>query len=1032
MQIRSLGFNTPQVQLPETLNVSADSAPSTAPIETLNQGQQILNQSIQQAQSTSQRMAQSTEQRLSIEENNRRSIAETSINVARASGNSAAEFQQSLQGLGTQVQNLLDYQLRKDQLDAQRKAELEKQIAEQRRLEQEARKVQAVNALERIQKESIERGSIEQLGTDRYFKDVSDTIAGFDLSPDDTIALTQKYTAPALDYAKNLASNRIEEAKKLQLTQREINKATLVAPLSASLAKLALSDGASPDTVAANWQEIQTSVGGIMSDERFPLLDRAETVATVLEQAVKGLGTSNAAYIQAQQAAEKFRNLAAYAAQEQALLVSGARDYQTYHDNIKAKSIELGVEGYTVPDPDASTKQLASAKQARETIRSLSEKQALSDLENISADNAIIGGLATNAVLSPAFLAEIRRSASSGADVNAKQAVEIVDKFLKWRETDVPEYATRRQKLANDARAVADDFNMWFVNNTKPNVQSTLPPALSKQLEILRGAGITTEAVQQQRVTPEQIALIQASKQELINGINSQIVVLDQNYNNAAQQFANVGLFLDVNQVKSSRQQFQQSVDLYNQRRAEIEKASTQAYPEGMQSAFKYGTSARAPLSRRQYAGKVVVVPFIPQDATSIPEAFGGQLFGAPRGDTRRHDGLDFAVPNGTKLLSLVPGVIRYVEPDNGKKGYGLNIEVQGDDGFNYHYAHLSGTKVVAGQRIEAGEIIALSGETGSPGSQHLHLGVYRRNKEGQFLQALDPLTHLATHQFDRSFAKPRTAGTTQSVIPKGALPLGNNQFILNGKVQKIAPGTGGASAAQAASPRYTASAPVRNSYMSRNAADYKTQRLRPDEPHGYAKLAKDQALAREINRVANKYNMPGVWLADIIAYETAGSFSASIENPWGYTGLIQFGDAVMQDLGVTRSQLKAMSPAQQMKWVDAYLGLRLKQSGVKAYKGPEWLIAAINQGNVALQQVDKYGAKAVLDPRNADGAGVTLEFYLNNLGKYSGRQYDFLGSRRKRVSQVIHDRPRHNCTTCIAMAQPNVGFLPHESSSVG
>lgn len=1028
MQIRSLGFNTPSPQLPDTVNVSADGQPNTAPLETLNQGQQILNQTIQQAQSTSQRLAQATEQRLSIEEANSRSIAETTINVTRASGNSAAEFQQSMQNLGGQVQNLLDYQLRKDQLDAQRKAELEKQLAEQAKADALVRKSTAVKALEALQKQSIELGSIERFGTERYLSNLAATISGYELPADDVIELTQKYSAPALDYAKQVASNRIEEAKKLQLTQREINKATLVAPLSASLAKLALSDGSSPDTVAQNWQEIQTAVGGIMADERFPILDRAETVATVLEEAVKGLGTSNAAYIKAVQAADKFRNLAAYAAQEQALLVSGARDYQSYHDNIKAKSIELGVEGYTVPDPDAALKQLAESKAARESIRALSEKQALSDLENINADNAIIGGLATNAVLSPAFLAEIRRSASSGADVNAKAAVEVVDKFLKWRENDVPEYATKRQKLANDARAIADDFNMWFVNNTKPTVQSTLPPALSKQLEILRGAGITPEAVQQQRVTPEQIALIQSSKQTLIDGINGQIIVLDQNYNNSAQQFANVGLFLDVNQVKSARQQFQQSVDQYNQRRAEIEKASTQAYPQGMQSAFKYGTSATAPLSRREYGGKKVVVPFIPQDAQAIPEVFGGQLFGAPRGEGRRHDGLDFAVPNGTKLLSLVPGVVRYVEPDNGKRGYGLNIEIQGDDGFNYHYSHLSGTHVVAGQRVNAGEILALSGETGSPGSQHLHLGVYMRNKQGQFIKALDPLTHLATHTFDQSPAKPRSAGTTQSVIPKGALPIGNNQFILNGKVQKIAPGTGGASAAEAASPRYTAAAPMRNSYMSRNAEDYKGQRIRPDEAHGYAKLAQNPELAREINRVANKYNMPGVWLADIIAYETAGTFSSSIENPWGYTGLIQFGDAVMQDLGVTRSQLKAMSPAQQMKWVDAYLGLRLKQSGVKAYKGPEWLIAAVNQGNVALQQVDKYGERAVLDPANQDGAGVTLQFYLQNLGKYSGRQYDFLGNRKKRVSQVIHDRPRHNCSTCIAMAQPLVGFLPHEA----
>jgi hypothetical protein len=481
-----------------------------------------------------------------------------------------------------------------------------------------------------------------------------------------------------------------------------------------------------------------------------------------------------------------------------------------------------------------------------------------------------------------------------------------------------------------------------------------------------------------------------------------------------------------------------------------------------------------------------MVVPFAPNVANSIPNISAGDEmhYGARRdGGSRSHTGLDFAVATGTEVLSSVTGTVYYIEPDNGKKGYGLNIGILGGDGLVYHYAHLSAANVTAGQRVEAGEVVALSGESGSPGSQHLHFGVHTKDRS----KAFNPEEILASHAAQGG-PQPRSAGFTQPSIPRGAVPIGKSKFLLNGKLYDLAnpqkaiavatavkdrgvegairgnlkpaannaksnsplmqltgggvsppsagtsnipsgmqrsAGTKQSGATRPALRQVTTSPvqPVKNSYASNRREDYPSN-VQPDHHHGYTKLANNKPLAREINRVANKYNMPGQWLADVIAYESAGTFSPKIDNGMGFSGLIQFGDAILQDLGISRSQLNNSTAAEQMKYVDAYLGLRLRQSGVKEYKGPEWLVAGINQGNVGIQQVDRKGAAAVLDPQNSDGY-TTLLKYMQTLGKYSGRQYNYLGNRSKRTSAVIHSYPRSSCAFC---AQLSDSFIRHEA----
>ena len=85
--------------------------------------------------------------------------------------------------------------------------------------------------------------------------------------------------------------------------------------------------------------------------------------------------------------------------------------------------------------------------------------------------------------------------------------------------------------------------------------------------------------------------------------------------------------------------------------------------------------------------------------------------------------------------------------------------------------------------------------------------------------------------------------------------------------------------------------------------------------------------------------------MANLINFETATTFSPTIVNELGYTGLIQFGTkgeyAVIKDLGITKEQLLAMSADEQMEQVEKYFQLPHKRLG-SDYSNPIDLYMAV------------------------------------------------------------------------------------------
>ena len=100
-------------------------------------------------------------------------------------------------------------------------------------------------------------------------------------------------------------------------------------------------------------------------------------------------------------------------------------------------------------------------------------------------------------------------------------------------------------------------------------------------------------------------------------------------------------------------------------------------------------------------------------------------------GDSRFHNGIDFGITTGTPVGSPVSGKVQYVQIDPYNTyhlgaagiGRGTGVNLLGDDGVIYQFWHLSKTGLQVGDKVDAGGLIGLSGNTGYSTGEHLHFG---------------------------------------------------------------------------------------------------------------------------------------------------------------------------------------------------------------------------------------------------------------------------------------------------------------------
>jgi murein DD-endopeptidase MepM/ murein hydrolase activator NlpD len=112
----------------------------------------------------------------------------------------------------------------------------------------------------------------------------------------------------------------------------------------------------------------------------------------------------------------------------------------------------------------------------------------------------------------------------------------------------------------------------------------------------------------------------------------------------------------------------------------------------------------------------------LPEGVGRVSQWFGSNPDAYKRFGLAGHNGLDYSVPAGTRVLAAHDGVLRIPPPD--PAGYGIYCRVEGAQ-FVTLYAHLFGFIGRAdGDRIDVGECIAVSGNSGNSTGPHLHFGL--------------------------------------------------------------------------------------------------------------------------------------------------------------------------------------------------------------------------------------------------------------------------------------------------------------------
>lgn len=166
---------------------------------------------------------------------------------------------------------------------------------------------------------------------------------------------------------------------------------------------------------------------------------------------------------------------------------------------------------------------------------------------------------------------------------------------------------------------------------------------------------------------------------------------------------------------------------------------------------------------------------------------------GYPRYPNSRglHRGIDWGIPEGTKVGAAYSGTVVAVEKNNfGKTGYGNFVRILGDNGRYFRYGHLSKPMVNIGDKVSAGTLIGLSGNTGNSTGPHLH---YQVDSSENYKSDVNPYSYITQGLFQTTNDIPSYNST---VGDQSTNSTQSNSFNYGSKMyipkSMLTPGTGG------------------------------------------------------------------------------------------------------------------------------------------------------------------------------------------------------------------------------------------------
>lgn len=141
----------------------------------------------------------------------------------------------------------------------------------------------------------------------------------------------------------------------------------------------------------------------------------------------------------------------------------------------------------------------------------------------------------------------------------------------------------------------------------------------------------------------------------------------------------------------------------------------------------------------------------------------GGLMFNGGR-----HYGVDFGMPTGTKIRALTSGKISQAGAVAGGGGNQITLDEPGGKWYQW-YMHMSKIIAKKGQKVNAGDVIGLSGNTGNSTTPHLHIQRMKGYPSND--TAVDPMKWLKSLNGGGS----KSAGKWKSDIIRASKEMGVN-----------------------------------------------------------------------------------------------------------------------------------------------------------------------------------------------------------------------------------------------------------------
>lgn len=412
-------------------------------------------------------------------------------------------------------------------------------------------------------------------------------------------------------------------------------------------------------------------------------------------------------------------------------------------------------------------------------------------------------------------------------------------------------------------------------------------------------------------------------------------------------------------------------------------------------------------------------------------------------GDPRSHGphaGLDIAADMGTPLISPVKGKVVQVRSVATAPRMGNYIDIRDDaTGAVYRYGHLQEVPPLkAGDVIGVGDPVGKVGNTGVGTGPHLHMEIRRTgdpvNHKGYYghAGATDPeawLTQLYRNSQRKSDQPP---GDNLELLRKDLgleTDTNTSQDHVVGATDLVMPGIGnlkdnkivqGMSLKQAreiineATPYIHKLAPYdKNGWgTSDNTGSY-----------GHAYMERNTDFRDKLNSLANELEIPGYWLADVIAYENGFNHKQS-DLGADFFGIANLSMHQITELAEADFQDYINgTPTEQLAVVGDYIKYNVDKYGAINNLGD--LTAMFFAGEWGYREYKEKGVDAFGTGR--DGNNMTFQTYLEKIGAGTKRKYKIPG-RNANLSFMspIHTEYHEQCSICRAMRNSDSEIVPH------